>query len=162
MDECDNVLETDKDPQQVSRAKYRKAELLQNTLDFQPAVEIYEQLLKGDQPLMKEKALMRLAECCYRLEKIDQGLAYLEQLEKEIRPRTIYTICLLKGKFQDLIKRFDVAATFYEEALVLYSKEFANQIDLNVLGNIQFRLGWSLIRSRKDIDGGIKNLVGAN
>ena len=79
---------------------------------------------------------MRLAECCYRLDKVDQGLAHLAQLEKEIRPRTLHTISLLKGKYQDLVKRFDLASAFYEEALVLYNKEFKNQIDLSVLGNI--------------------------
>lgn len=136
MEECENVLRTDKDPQQVSKARFRKAELLQNALEFKQAVEIYELLLKGDQPFMKERTLMRLAECCYRIEKIDKGLGYLEQLEKEIRPRTIYTICLLKGKYQDLSKHFDEAAAFFEEALELYTKEFKNQIDPSVLGNI--------------------------
>jgi tetratricopeptide (TPR) repeat protein len=136
MEECENVLKTDRDPQQVSKARFRKAELLQNALDFKQAVEIYELLLKGDQPFMKERTLMRLAECCYRIEKINKGLGYLEQLEKEIRPRTIYTICLLKGKYQDLSKHFDEAAAFFEEALELYTKEFKNHIEPSVLGNI--------------------------
>ena len=136
MEECDNVLKTDQDPQQVSKARFRKAELLQTALDFKPAITIYELLLTGDPSPMKEKALMRLAECCYRLDKVDQGLGHLAQLEKEIRPRTLHTISLLKGKYQDLVKRFDLASAFYEEALVLYNKEFKNQIDLSVLGNI--------------------------
>ena len=29
---------------------------------------------------MKEKLLMRLADCCYRSEKIDIGLGYLDRL----------------------------------------------------------------------------------
>jgi len=29
---------------------------------------------------MREKLLMRLAECCYRCEKIDAGLAFLDKL----------------------------------------------------------------------------------
>ena len=34
--------------------------------------------------------------------------------------------------------------------------------DKSVTGNIQFRLGWAMIRSRKDIDSGISHLKEAN
>ena len=126
------------------------------------AVRNYELLLADDQIFMKERTLMRLAECCYRIDKISQGLKYLEQLENEMKPRKVYTISLLKGKYKDLTKNFVEASVQFEQALELYSKDQKNQIDQNILGNIQFRLGWALIRSRKDIDRGIENLVDAN
>lgn len=78
------------------------AEIFQNGLDFQRAVQSYSLLLSENQIFMKERTLMRLAECCYRVDQIGQGLKYLEQLEIEIRPRRVYTICLLKGKYKDL------------------------------------------------------------
>jgi len=51
---------------------------------------------------MKEKLLMRLADCCYRCEKIEIGLGYLDRLQKDILPKRIYTIYLLRGKYKDL------------------------------------------------------------
>ena len=32
--------------------------------------------------LIKEKVLMRMAECCYRLEDVERGVKYLETLNK--------------------------------------------------------------------------------
>lgn len=96
---------------------------------------------------------MRLADNCYRIENIDSGLKYLEQLEADIKPRGFYIISLLKGKYMDFQKRFVEAASQFEKALELYKND-AKQ-DNSVTGNILFRLGWALIRSRNDIDKGI-------
>ena len=60
------------------------------------AIDNYKKLLKildgeipksGNPPsqggtFMHEKILMRLAELCYRVDKIDEGLKYLNQLEQ--------------------------------------------------------------------------------
>jgi hypothetical protein len=59
---------------------------------------------------MKEKLLMRLADCCYRCEKIEIGLGYLDRLQKDILPKRIYTIYLLRGKYKDLQRLFSEAA----------------------------------------------------
>lgn len=86
------------------------AELFQNNLDFVQAVKNYELLLTHNQLTMKDRILMRLSECCYRIDKIEQGLKYLEMLEQEIKPRKVYTISLLKGKYKDLTKKFAEAS----------------------------------------------------
>ena len=57
-------------------------------------------LLKNIDPstdplFLREKVLMRLAECCYRTEKVDDGLKYLETLQESILPKRIYTTYLL-------------------------------------------------------------------
>ena len=49
---------------------------------------------------------MRLAECFYRTNKFEKGMKYLIKLENEIRPTKIYTISLLKGKYNDSQKQF--------------------------------------------------------
>jgi tetratricopeptide (TPR) repeat protein len=99
---------------------------------------------------------MRLAECCYRLNKIDEGLNFIKKIEVKT-----YSKFLMQGKFNDLQKKFEDAAENFEEALSLYLRDVKDQ-DKSVTGNIQFRLGWALIRSRKDIDSGISHLKEAN
>ena len=53
---------------------------------------------------------MRLAECFYRLENVQDGLKYLDKLQADIAPKRIYTLFLLRGKFKDLQREFDLAA----------------------------------------------------
>ena len=106
---------------------------------------------------------MRLAECCYRIEKIPEGVQYLDQLEQQIKPKKIYTVSLLKGKYKDLAKFFAAAAELYQQSLDIYkSEQNSDQQDATIIGNIEFRLGWALIRSRLDIDKGIQTLTSAN
>lgn len=97
---------------------------------------------------LREKVLMRLAESCYRSDRLDEGLGHLERLEKEILPKRIYTIFLLKGKYRDIQKQFSQAAELYEKSLQVYTDDFEGErCDPSVKGNIQSRLGWALIRS---------------
>ena len=109
---------------------------------------------------MKQEVLMRLADNCYRIESIETGFKYLEQLEADIKPRGFYIISLLKGKYMDHQKKFHEASIQFEKALELFKTDTSN--DKSVKGNILFRLGWALVRSRKDINKGIKTLQEAN
>lgn len=59
---------------------------------------------------MKERTLIRLAECCYRIEESEEGLKYLDIFEKFIAPKKIYSIHLLRGKFFDFSKEFEKAS----------------------------------------------------
>lgn len=91
---------------QLQRAQFRLAEIHQNNSDHGLAVDTYEALLSlkdsAGKNFSKEKVLMRLAECCYRLEKVPEGLGYLDRLQADIAPKHIYTLYLLRGKFRDL------------------------------------------------------------
>ena len=73
---------------------------------------------------MKEKVLLRISECCYRLENVNKGYEYLDQLENLIKPRQIYTISLLRGKFNDLLKKFEEAAKDYQDSMNIYVHDF--------------------------------------
>ena len=105
QDQCQEILS---DPDSVTlqrqKALFRSAEIFQNEQNLKKAVEVYESLLPIKPDFMKQKVLMRLADSCYRIESVPQGLKYLESLEKECKG--IYTVSLLKGKYMDLIKDF--------------------------------------------------------
>lgn len=131
--ECEAKLT---DPTARSKARFRLGEIHQNNLEFDKAVGFYEKLTEESPIFLKEKTLMRLAECCYRCNQTDKGLAFLTRLEREIRPNQIYTISLLKGKYNDLKKQFAAAADNFDEASVLYSRDFADQVDPSIVGNI--------------------------
>lgn len=61
-----------------------------------------------------------------------------------------------------MLKQFDSANGAYVRAQNMYKEEAGKNIEPSVIGNIQFRYGWSLIRSRKDINLGIGQLEHAN
>jgi hypothetical protein len=64
---------------------------------------------------------------------------------------------LLKGKFYDLSKKYDLAQLSFETALTNYENQKSKEGKVDSqLGNVQFRYGWALIRSKKDIDKGIE------
>ena len=82
----------------VNQAIFRTGEIYQCDLKFQEAFDCYKKVLNSD--FMQEKTLMRLAECCYRLNQLDQGLKYLDQLQS-LQGDSIYTTSLLRGKYTD-------------------------------------------------------------
>ena len=55
---------------------------------------------------------------------------------------------LLKGKCYDKIRQYNKAAKEYEKALKLAEE---CKLDDDVKGQIEFRLGWSIIRSKVNI-----------
>lgn len=68
-------------------------------------------------------------------------------------------IALLKGKCFDKQKEFDSATTEYQIALDSAKKE---KHASSVIGNIELRLGWSLIRQRDRIEQGVQHLITAS
>ena len=118
---------------------FRTAELYQNEGDFQSAIDTYKSLLvvieNKNEGFMREKTLMRLAESCYRVERIQEGMGFLEKLQKDILPKRIYTIYLLKGKYRDLQKDYKKASEEYKQALNVYQEDFISHEPL-IKGNI--------------------------
>ena len=68
-------------------------------------------------------------------------------------------IYLLKGKCFDKLKDFPSAVNEYQMAL-----QNAKELDLddNIVGNLEFRLGWSMIRQREEIEEGVNRLITAS
>ena len=72
---------------------------------------------------------------------------------------------MLKGKAFDMKGDYDKAAEVFQNNLREYQKmikknssRFDPKETKKEIGNLEFRLGWSLIRSKKDIDQGLKYL----
>ena len=78
---------------------------------------------------------------------------------------------LLQGKIFDCQKEYNKALLIYQRTLekfqqyqqsVLYSENYSEQQIKHDLGNIQFRLGWAIIRSTKNIEKGLITLKQAD
>lgn len=70
-----------------------------------------------------------------------------------------YSLHLLKGKCYDKQQQYKQAALQYAISLEAATKK---QLDGEILGQIQFRLGWSIIRSKNNVQKGIEHLQKAN
>ena len=66
---------------------------------------------------------------------------------------------LLKGKCYDKIKQFREAVEEYTKAQQIVNN--GNQ-DKEIKGQIEFRLGWSMVRAKMDLQKGIEHLTRAN
>jgi len=102
---------------------------------------------------------IRIAEAHYKLVDIKAAFSALDISERTIKERDRYMIGLLKGKCFDKLKEFDRAVAQYQIAL-----DDARNLehDCNVIGNLEFRLGWSLIRQRERIERGVSHLITAS
>ena len=109
--------------------------------------------------------LLLQGECAYRLpEKRESGLKLLNDLEKLVTDKEsaltvnsvpLFQIELLKGKLCDSLKRFEDSSKHFKQSLETYSKSKVFPQSGQVLGNLQFRYGWSLIRSKASLDEGL-------
>lgn len=62
---------------------------------------------------------------------------------------------LLRGKCFDRQRSFAAAVGEYEAAIDAVN---GLSVDGNIRGNLEFRLGWSMIRARKEIETGVHHL----
>ena len=122
-----------------------------------------EEIGSADKQYLQSRTFYSLAECLYRQTdvsdtKINQAIEYIEKAE-QLNVQDwffLFQIYLLKGKFYDLSKKYDSAQQSFETALTNYEKQKSKEGEVDSqLGNVQFRYGWALIRSKKDIDKGI-------
>jgi tetratricopeptide (TPR) repeat protein len=95
---------------------------------------------------------LRMAQVAEKLDFLDQALDYLlvcEQLMKHDR----HAINILKGKIYDKKHHFVWAVEEYETAILLVQQ--LNRFPAANLADLRMRLGWSRIRSRRNIDKGV-------
>ena len=79
---------------------------------------------------------------------IDQALEAIEISKKTIKQKDVYMVHLLSGKCFDRLRNFDTAINEYASALK--SSEEQGMED-HIIGNMEFRLGWSMIRAKINI-----------
>lgn len=102
---------------------------------------------------------LRIAEVCYKLNNIDESFKTIAKVENDMKPQDKYMLHLLKGKCFDKIKQFRQGVAEYKKALELAQ---TNGQEDDIVGQIEFRLGWSIVRSKLDIQSGIEHLSRSN
>ena len=77
-----------------------------------------------------------------------------------MRTEDKFLLYLLKGKCYDRSRQFKQAIVQHQQALNLATAN--NLLDDESIGHIYFRLGWSYVRSKNNIQSGIDALKKAN
>jgi tetratricopeptide (TPR) repeat protein len=91
---------------------------------------------------------LRIGEALYKLTKVKEAIESIEISARTIKDSDRYMIHQLKGKCFDKLKDFPSAIEEYQLALQ-NAKEQGH--DNEIVGNLEYRLGWSMIRQREDI-----------
>lgn len=117
------------------------------------------QVMQIDKAFLMEQVHIRLAENDYKMNNLDKCLEWLEVVEQQIKDRDKYLLHLLRGKVFDKKRQFHNASQEFEIASQIGS---GYALDNDVVGNIDFRLGWALVRSKRDIPRGIEKLQHAS
>ena len=112
-------------------------------------------MIELDPDFYKQQINLRIAEICYKLNNIDESFRTIEKVEDDLRDNDKYMLYLLKGKCYDKIRHYAKAAEEYKLAL---KASAVNNLDSEVIGQIEFRLGWSIIRSKINVSEGIEHL----
>lgn len=112
-------------------------------------------MIELDPDFYKQQINLRIAEICYKLNNIDESFRTIEKVEDDLRDNDKYMLYLLKGKCYDKIRHYAKAAEEYKLAL---KASAVNKLDSEVIGQIEFRLGWSIIRSKINVSEGIEHL----
>lgn len=100
---------------------------------------------------------MNISECYYKTHQYKEGKEILDQIliEKLTEPSQYY---LLMGKYLDIEGKFEESQQMFKKALDNCDKDESINVFLqqnSQLGNIQFRYGWALVRSKVDVNEGI-------
>lgn len=62
---------------------------------------------------------MRIAELCYKLNKVQEAFLAMNRIEDELRDTDKYILYLLKGKCYDKIRKYVLAVNEYKKALAI-------------------------------------------
>jgi len=147
------------EPESQKRAHYRLGLIKQQKGDLQGCLTHFYTVTELDPEFCKQQVNLRIAEICYKLNNIDESFRTMAKVEGQLRPNDAYMVCLLKGKCFDKINQYHKAALDYETALNLAKEQ---NLGNSVIGQIEFRLGWSTIRSKVDVEKGIEHLKKSN
>ena len=93
----------------------------------------------------KSQVALRIAEVHYKLNNIGEAFKVLAIAEDELRTTDKYMLHLLKGKCYDKSRQYKEAVAEYRQAIEL-GQEY--KMEDEILGQIYFRLGWSIVRTK--------------
>ena len=112
------------------------------------SLDFFEKLQKLNEDFCADIVNLRIGEALYKLTKVKDAIKAIEISAKTIKDKDRYLIHQLKGKCFDKLKDFPSAIEEYQLALQ-NAKEQGH--DNEIVGNLEFRLGWSMIRQSEDI-----------
>ena len=108
-----------------------------------------------DESFCSDIVNLRIAEVTYKLNLTDEALEALLMCEKTIKTKDKYMVHLLRGKCYDKVKNYISAVDEYMAAL---SASKSLTLSNLIAGNMHFRLGWSRIRAKRDVEKGIADM----
>lgn len=148
-----------KDVEEQKRGQFRMGQFEQQDGNWQESLDYFVGLQQLDKDFCADVVNLRIAEAFYKLLNIKEAFYALDTSAKTIKEKDRYMISLLRGKCFEKIKEFDQAVGEYQVAL-----ENAKKLehDDNVVGHFEFRLGWSMIRQRDQIEQGVSHLISAS
>ena len=152
-------MSTNEDVEAKKRALYRLGILClqQQPPDYVKCNEYLKKLAELDKNFLAASSSIRIAENYYKCGNIDDAILQLAKTEILLQPQDKHIIHFLKAKCYDKQKQFKQAALQYNEAFQLVEDK-----DDRIRGQIQFRLGWAMVRSKTSIEPGVENLVNAH
>lgn len=93
--------------------------------------------------------MLRIAEVSYKLNLTDQAFDAILICERLISKKDIYMVNMLKGKCYDRNRQYKEASEQYAKALKSCEEHKSYDLNLSIVGNMEFRLGWSMIRAKQ-------------
>lgn len=102
---------------------------------------------------------LNIAQALYELSKVKEAFLAVETAALTIKDKDRYKIYQLKGKCFDTLKDYPSAIGQYQLALHDAKR---HSVDVEILGNLEYQIGWSMIRQQDDIQGGVGHLITAS
>ena len=112
-----------------------------------------------DESFLSSNVLLRLAENEYSLRNTFKCEEWLDLAAKIISDKDRYLVHLVRGKVFDKKRQFQNASQEFEISSQIVS-QFEHEKE--IVGAIDFRLGWALVRSKRNIQKGIEKLLSAS
>ena len=115
---------------------------------------------------LRQQVAYGVAELYYKGKDYQRGLQHLDQMlsrPQELSAEAKFNFRLLKGKSHDMLGDYRAAAEVFAGNLKEYVQNIVEQgaatdAQQREVGNLEFRYGWSLIRSKQDIEQGVQQL----
>lgn len=125
--------------------------------------------LEAKQAELHHRVAYGVAELYYRSKDYDKGLQHVERMlgeQPRLSEQQRLDYKLLKGKALDMKGDYSTAVEVFRENLRDYLRYIQQQQGEaaekgEVIGNLEFRYGWALIRSKKDVELGVQQLRAA-
>ena len=148
-----------KDVEEVKKAIFRIGELEQDEENWEQSLDFFLKLQKVDKDFYADMVNLNIGQALYELSKVKEAFSAVETAEMTIKDRDRYKIYQLKGRCFEKLKDYPSAIGQYQLSLDDAKK---HGVDVEILGNLEYQIGWSMIKQQDDIQGGVGHLITAS